>query len=86
MITRDYEKLFRKSVWYKRVSIFIILVSVWPVSLEGTVWRFVGIILMIVGLLLSTQYKCPDCGARFDLRQSSHKITYCNECGTRLQD
>ena len=83
----DYINRFKRNVFFKRLGIFVILISIWPiVAYEGSPLRWMGISLLFLGLLITTQYKCPSCGAKLDLRGPSYRIVYCNECGTKLRD
>jgi len=83
----DYVSRFKRSILYKRLGILLIFSSIWPiVAYEDTIFWWFGVGLMVIGLLITTQYKCPACGKHFDIRIWASTLSYCSNCSTKLRD
>ena len=79
------DQRFKKSITYKRIGLIIIFASVIPRIISTSVISYIlFVLLLLIGITLEYQYKCPYCKYRFDPRINPKDITYCPKCGTQL--
>ncbi|WMJ82292.1 hypothetical protein RBU49_08600 [Clostridium sp. MB40-C1] len=85
----DNEKIkeqFEKGIKYKGIGFLLILLSPGPMALlKGSVKYILASIIFGIGVYFERQYKCPVCGHVFDPRVKSKELTYCSNCGKKLQ-
>lgn len=85
MDDKKARKKFKRSILFKYIGIFIVLLSIIPIGIEKSTFNIIiTTILLLIGFYVMHQYKCPYCGYSFNYRIRAYSIKYCPNCGKEI--